>query len=78
MFMNPNLFFGHLLGHDNDAFVALDSASQSQTNTSVSRSGLDDVVAWFQVASLLGLLNHSHSDTVLDTATSVQVLALGV
>lgn len=46
-------------------------------NTSVSRGGLDDGASRLQATVLLGLLNHALSNTILDGASGIEVLALG-
>ena len=72
-----DLFRRHLVGHDEDHLVALDRRGHREPVTRVARGGLDDGAAGAEQPSAFGILEHRQTDTVLDTATRVELLELG-
>ncbi len=72
-----DLLLAHLVGHDEDAAVALDGGGDRQADAGVAGGGLDDGAARPQLAVPLGRLDHGQADPVLDRSARVQVLELG-
>ena len=72
-----DLLLAHLVGHDEDAAVALARRGDGQPDAGVARGRLDDRAARLELPLALGLLDHREADPVLDRAARVQVLELG-
>ena len=72
------LLLGRLLvGHDEDAAVALERRRDRQAVAGVARRRLDDRAARLEQAGALGRLDHRQADPVLDRAARVERLELG-
>ena len=71
-----DLFLAHLVGHHEDAAVALLCRSDRQAGTGIARRRLHDRAARLQLPFLLGLLDHRQADAVLDGSAGIQVLEL--
>ena len=72
-----DLLLAHLVGHDEDAAVALERRGDREPDARVPRGRLDDRAARLQQPVALGRLDHRQADPVLDRAAGVQVLELG-
>ena len=72
------LLLGRLLvGHDEDAAIALERRGDGQAVAGVARRRLDDRAARLEQARALGRLDHRQADPVLDRAAGVEHLELG-
>ena len=72
------LLLGRLLvGHHEDAAVALERRGDRQAVAGVAARGLDDRAARLEQAVALGRLDHRQADAVLDRAARVEHLELG-
>ena len=72
------LLLGRLLvGHDEDAAVALERGRDREAVAGVARRRLDDRAARAQEAGPLGRLDHRQADPVLDRPAGVERLELG-
>src|SRR5205085_10706979 len=65
-----------LVGHHEDAAVALDGGADREPDAGVAGGRLDDRAARLQLPFALGRLDHRQPDAVLDRAAGVQVLEL--
>ena len=72
-----DLLLAHLVGHDEDAAVALARRGDGEPDAGVARGRLDDRAARLELPLALGLLDHREADPVLHRAARVQVLELG-
>ena len=72
-----DLLLAHLVGHDEDAAVALARRRDGEADAGVARGRLDDRPAGLELPLALGLLDHREADPVLDGSAGVQVLELG-
>ena len=72
-----DLLLAHLVGHDEDAAVALAGRRDGEADAGVARGRLDDRPAGLELPLALGLLDHREADPVLDRAARVEVLELG-
>ena len=72
-----DLLLAHLVGHDEDAAVALAGRRDGEADAGVARGRLDDRPARLELPLALGLLDHREADPVLHRAARVQVLELG-
>ena len=72
-----DLLLAHLVGHDEDAAVALAGRCDGEADAGIARGRLDDRAARLQLPLALGLLDHREADPVLDRAAGVEVLELG-
>ena len=72
-----DLLLAHLVGHDEDAAVALACRRDGEADAGVAGGRLDDRPARLQLPLALGLLDHREADPVLDRAAGVEVLELG-
>ncbi len=72
-----DLLLAHLVGHDEDAAVALAGRGDGQPDARVARGRLDDRAARLELPLALGLLDHREADPVLDRAARVEELELG-
>ncbi len=70
------LLRGDLVGHDEDAPVALDGGGHRQTDPGVAGGWLDDRAARLEPPLALGLLDHADADPVLDRTARVEHLQL--
>ena len=66
-----------LVGHDEDAAVALERGGDGQAVAGVAGRRLDDGAARLEQALALGRLDHRQADAVLDRAARVEHLELG-
>ena len=71
-----DLLLAHLIGHHEDALVALDAGGLRQARAGVAGGGLDDGAAGLEQAGLLGRLDHADADAILDRAAGLEVLGL--
>src|SRR5581483_4608397 len=71
-----DLLLAHLVGHDEDAAVALDRGCDREADARVAGGRLDDRPARPELPLALGGLDHRQADAVLDRAAGVQVLEL--
>ena len=71
-----DLLLAHLVGHHEDAAVALQRGCHSEADAGVAGGGLDDRAAGLELALGFGLLDHGEPDPVLDRAARVQILEL--
>ena len=67
----------HLVGHDEDAAVALLGGGHGEAEAGVAAGRLDDGAAGLELALALGGLDHRQRDPVLDRAARIEVLELG-
>ena len=72
-----DLLLAHLVGHDEDAVVALDRGGDREADSGVPGRGLDDRPAGLQLPFALGLLDQLDADPVLDRPAGADVLELG-
>ena len=72
-----DLLLAHLVGHDEDAAVALQRGGDREAGAGVAGGGLDDRAARFQLSLPLGSLDHRDPDPVLHGPAGVEVLELG-
>src|SRR2546430_2018711 len=72
-----DLLLAHLVGHHEDAAVALLRGGDREAHARVAGGGLDDRAAGLELALGFGLLDHNKPDPVLDRAAGVEVLELG-
>ena len=71
------LLGGLLVGHHEDAAVALERGRDGQAVAGVAGGRLDDRAARLEQAGALGRLDHRQADAVLDRAARVEHLELG-
>ena len=71
-----DLLLAHLVGHHEDAAVALLRRRDREADAGVARGRLDDRAAGLQLPVALGRLDHREPDPVLDRAARVQELEL--
>ena len=71
-----DLLLAHLVGHDEDAAVALERRGDREADAGVAGGRLDDRAARLELPVALGRLDHRHPDPVLDRAAGVEVLEL--
>ena len=71
-----DLLLAHLVGHDEDAAVALDRGADREPDAGVAGGRLDDRPARLELPFALGRLDHRQADPVLHRAARVQVLEL--
>ena len=76
-FHEVSTLHAHGFRHGQNQVVALDSADQRQSDTSIAAGGFDDGGAGLQNALLLSVLNHRKSDAVLHAAAWVEILYFG-
>ena len=72
-----DLLAAHLVGHDEDAAIALDGGGDRQADAGVAGGRLDDGAARAQAAVAFGGLDHADADAILDRAARVEVFELG-
>jgi hypothetical protein len=66
-----------LVGHHEDAAIALEGGSDRQAVAGVSAGRLDDRPAGFQETGSLSRLDHGEADAILDGAARIEHLHLG-
>ena len=66
----------HGLRHGKDCLISLGSCDCCKSDSCVSGCRLDDSCAWFQHASLLCILDHCLTDSVLNASCRVKILKL--
>ena len=71
-----DLLEAHLVGHGEDAAVALHGGPHGDAEAGVAGGVLDDGAAALDLAAFLGLVEDEHGHAVLDGAGGVHVLAL--
>jgi hypothetical protein len=72
-----DLLLAHLVGHDEDAAVALERRRDRKADAGIAGGRLDDRAARLQLPAALGLLDQLDADPVLDGAAGAHVLELG-
>ncbi len=73
-----DLFLRHLVGHREDAAIALERRGHGDADAGVAAGPLDDRPAGLEVATPLGVLDDGEPDPVLDRPAGVGVLRLAV
>ena len=71
-----DLLLAHLVGHREDAPVALDRGGDRQADAGVARGRFDDRPAGLELAGSLGRLDHPEADPVLHAAAGIEHLEL--
>src|SRR5919108_588406 len=71
-----DLLLAHLVGHDEDAAVALDRRADREADAGVPGGGLDDRAARPELPLALRGLDHRQADPIPDGAAGIQVLEL--
>ncbi len=69
-------FATHRFGHCENKPVTASSANQSKADPGVTTGGLDDSTALMENTTVLGVVDHSQSDTILDATAGIEVLDL--
>ena len=72
-----NLLIAHLIGHNEDALVALHRCGDSEPHACVSRSGFNDGSTGLDHALTLGVFDDRDADTVFDGSSRVEELNFG-
>jgi len=72
-----DLLLAHLVGHDEDAAVALDRCRDREADPGVPRRGLDDRAARLELSVVLGGFDQRQADAVLERAAGLQIFELG-
>ncbi len=74
----PHLLLGHLVGHGEDATVALERGRHGQPDTGIAAGALDYGAAGLELSRSLGGLDDGEADAVLHRTTGIGVLGLAV
>ena len=70
-------FLAHGIGHGQDQFVAFDRGNQSQPDSGVAASGLDNRRAGFNFTLALGAFDHIQADAIFDRSARIEGLHFG-
>ena len=71
------LLLAHLIGHSEDAAVALDGRGDREAHPSVAAGGFDDGAPRLEQSARLGILQHAQGRTILDRLPRIEKLDLG-
>jgi hypothetical protein len=74
----PHLLLRHLVGHGEDALVALDGCRERQPHARVAARGLHDRAARLEVPRALQRLDHGQADAVLHRTARIEEVGLAV
>ena len=74
----PHLFLRHLVGHGEDALVALERRCNGETDACVAARPFDDRPARLELSFSLRLFDDWHADAVLHRATRIEEIRLAV
>ena len=74
----PHFFLRHLVGHREDALVALERRRDRESDAGVAARAFDDRSARLEPPLALGLLDDRFADAILDRAAGIEELRLRV